>query len=83
MFNQHKCKRRQTVDEIISELEKTVERSTDESIFIYELYQRLLPVIKSIARRYSNLSKGDERFAIERFKKVLLGDKSSLLNVDK
>jgi RNA polymerase sigma factor (sigma-70 family) len=53
MHNQHK--HRQKVDEIFCELEKTVERNTDESFFIYELYQRLLPEIKSVARRYLNL----------------------------
>jgi len=55
MYNQHKRRHRQTVDEIISELEKTADRSIDESTFIYELYQRLLPEIKSVARRYLNL----------------------------
>jgi RNA polymerase sigma factor (sigma-70 family) len=55
MHNQHKYKHRQSIDEIFCELVKTVERTSDESFFIYELYQRLLPEIKSIARRYLNL----------------------------
>jgi RNA polymerase sigma factor (sigma-70 family) len=55
MYNQCKRRHRQTVDEIFCELEKTVERNTDESFFIYQLHQRLLPEIKSVARRYLNL----------------------------
>jgi RNA polymerase sigma factor (sigma-70 family) len=55
MHNQHKYKHRQSIDEIFCELVKTVERTSDESFFIYELYQRLLPEIKSIARRYLKL----------------------------
>lgn len=55
MQSQHKDKHWQSVDEIFYKLGKTVERTSDESFFIYELYQRLLPEIKSIARRYLNL----------------------------
>lgn len=55
MQSQHKDKHWQSVDEIFYKLGKTVERTSDESFFIYELYQRLLPEIKYIARRYLRL----------------------------
>jgi DNA-directed RNA polymerase specialized sigma24 family protein len=48
-------KHEQKIDDIFCELEKTFGRNADGSFFIYELYQRLLPEIKSIARRYLNL----------------------------
>lgn len=54
------CKRKQKVEEIINEFERTAESSSDENTFIYELYQRLLPVVKSIARRYLNLDQALE-----------------------
>jgi RNA polymerase sigma factor (sigma-70 family) len=55
MNNQQRHNNRQKVDEIFCELEKTVERGTDENTFLEELYQRLLPEIKSVARRYLKL----------------------------
>jgi len=60
MDRQRRSKNKEKIEEIINELEKTAERGTDESAFAYELYQRLLPVIKSVSRRYSNLDQALE-----------------------
>jgi len=60
MYRQRQRRNRAKIEEIISEFEKTAERSTDESAFVFELYNKLLPIIKSIVRRYSNLDQALE-----------------------